>query len=197
MENMNIKVISLIVFLLIIYSCSSYKKLLKEEGTVDDAIENVIMDYYYSNKQEIKTHDVFALEVRKIDNKMYDIIIDYQYNKEVLKSKDKVGSYSNSIPTKFKIYNNKLFTWNDATQPVNQETLNALYKYDRLDSTFVKLELGQLDSENYDPVMFRIDEMAETVYYIICRKNIAEFKKLKTHEYIKPGSDKLPEISCD
>lgn len=157
MENISFKIGCLTTLILLASSCYSYKKLMKDgEGAEDDAIENVIVDYYHNNKQEIKNYDVFVLELKRDNNFLYNILVDYQQNKEILKSEDKIGTYSNSFPTMYKIYNSKLFIWNDSKTPINQETLNILYKYNKLDSTYIKLDLALIDSNNYDPPMFRI-----------------------------------------
>lgn len=199
MENINIKVSCLAIFSFLICSCSSYQKALKKgEGTIDDAIENVIIDYYHVNNKKMNIGEVFILQNRSSEkDEFYNIAIGSYINKVILRSEHKLGGFTDNIPTKYKIYEDHLFVWNNATSPINQETLNALNKYDKLDSTYVKLAIGLIDSNNYMPPKVIMSHNLKYKIYLVCKKDINNYRVITTNNSIPIEKIKLSKISCD
>ena len=197
MENINIKISCLVAFL--ICSCSSYKKALKMgEGTIDDAIENVIINYSHVNNKRMNKGNIFILQNRSSEkDEFYNIAIGYYINKVILRSEHTIGSYTNYIPTKYKIYNDHLFLWNDSIQPINHETLNMLDKYDRLDSTYVKLAMGLIDSNNYTPPRIIMQNDLKYKIYLVCKNEINNYKAIITNNSIPIEKIKLPKMNCN
>ncbi len=185
----------------ILLSCSHYKRLLNKEGGEYNAIENAIIDYYHTNKDEISKYEVFEISIRTNDDLFYKFnIIPEENAYSVL---DTLGSFPSYFPTSYKYYNNKLCVWNDQKIPLSQEMINVLYENKILDSIRLRYESGiygddwESNERNLpSPPLLKVDELLKGVNYVICRKNIRRYVKLKTNEYISPDSEKLPKIDC-
>lgn len=202
LSNMKYKITYIILYLF--FSCSTYKRdLIIGKGTKNQAIDNVIADYYHTNKKEVKKYSVFGLSDRTEDNKLvYHITISPEENFHIATKEDTIGSFPEHFPTNYKYYKDKLFVWNDAEKPLNNDVINVLNKHNILDSVYLKYELGiydEWDPEKESPPIreFWLNDFSEAVNYVICKNNISDYKKLKTSEYIPPGSDKLPKIDCN
>ncbi len=185
----------------ILVSCSQYKGLLNKEGGEYEAIENSIIDYYHTNKDEINRYEVFHISIKTNDELYHKFDILPEEN--VFSVLDTLGSFPSYFPTNYKYYNNKLFVWNDRKTPLSQEIINVLYENNILDSIRLRYETGvygdDWESNRKDlpsPPLFKVDELLEGIDYVICKKNIRRYVKLKTSEYIPPDSEKLPKIEC-
>ncbi len=196
------KIIYIILWLF--FSCLGYKKSLNSgEGTKDQVIDNVIADYYFTNKRDIKNYDVFSISDRTEDQELvYQINIIPQENVYSITKEDSIGSFPKNFPTNYKYYKNKLFVWDDDRKPLTSDIINVLDKHDILDSVSLKYELGiydEWDPEKESPPIreYLLNDGLEAVNYVVCKNNISKYVKLKTSEYIPSGSKKLPEIDCN
>lgn len=192
------------IVLCLFFSCSTYKKdLVSGTGTKDQVIDNIIADYCYTNKKEVRKYSIFRLSDKTVDNKLfYQITISPEENFYIATKEDSIGSFPENFPTNYKYYKNKLFVWNDTEKPLTQDIISILDKHNILDSVYLKYELGiydEWDPEKKSPALptFKINDFLEGVDYVVCKNNISKYAKLKTSEYIPSGSNKLPEIDCN
>lgn len=195
-QNKRFIVLSLIICLLI--SCSSYKQLLSNGTDEQSAINNIIIDYYFSNNKEIQKYNVFNISNRMSSNEsLYYFDILPQENVYSLHVTDSLGSYSRTFPTNYRVYEERLFLWNNKGKKISQEVLDIMYNYKVLDSIALKYQIGIYDDWDsigkYPPLpLFKVNEKLKGVDYVVCKNNVSIFTKTKTHLHVKIENLSIP-----
>ena len=179
----------LIIFILLICSCSPWKQLLVSKGGTNEAVENAITDFM--NTCYLRNDDsIFSIRIY-IDNKDILGVSIFGHDKDKLfpGSNDKIGSYSKGIPNKYMIVDGKLFYWKSDTLPhiITREMVDVLQKYNHIDSMNV-------DSFVAIPRL-GISEKKKGADYYFCKNNLKNYKKVVTNKAM--GWYKQPELECD
>jgi hypothetical protein len=202
---MNIKT-TIIILTLLLSGCSGYKKMLYQgEKGLKYARLNAIIDFAYTYKtprRYIKRYNrafnAFMVFVRKPpDTNLSAITIIPllpEYDKWPLLIKDTLGKVPGYFPNNYYIVNEKLFLWNDSITPLSREILQVMDKYQVLDSTDIKRELGLLPEDFVDNRVDIIDHGLKTVKYFICKNDIRKYKKkchCKAFKHYNP-----PKLKC-
>ena len=179
----------LIIFILLICSCSPWKQLLVSKGGTNEAVKNAITDFM--NTCYLRNDDsIFSISIY-IDNKDILGVSIFGQDKDKLfpGSNDKIGSYSKGIPNKYMIVDGKLFYWWSDTLPhiITREMVDVLQKYNHIDSMNV-------DSFVAIPAS-GISEKKKACHYYFCKNNLKNYKKIVTNRAM--GWYKQPELECD
>ncbi len=179
----------LIIFILLICSCSPWKQLLVSKGGTNETIENAITDFM--NTCYLRKNDsVFSVRIY-IDNKHtlgLGISGDGE-NKVFPGPNDKIGSYSKTFPNKYMILYGKLFYWKSDTfsHIITEEIVTVLQKYSHIDSMNV--------DSFVDIPGFTIKEKKKGADYYFCKNNLKNYKKVVTNKAM--GWYKQPKLDCD
>lgn len=186
---MKLYILSLLSILLIaLGSCVTpkWKYALVSTGNIDDAIENSITDFLHSSKL-IKTDTVFNVLIENNDSEV--LIISIIRPSDLIRPgfKNKVGTYDNIFPTKYRIKENKLFYWNDSTQAISQHIIDALIQYEHIDFSWSELP--------YEVINGVHDDGVEGLVYYICKNNFRNYKKTKTSNITRYYP--APTLNCD
>lgn len=186
--KLNVRIKSLVFFLVL--SCNSYQKSMMKEGNINNAIENLVIDF--SQKEKNKINTVYKI---RIDKKTHDL---YKFNigsedKVYMYARVSIGSKAIGFPSKFLEVNKRLYIWEDSTQVVSKEIIEKLHEYKVLDSTLYKIDMGQLPQDK-TPV-FTTDESKKNLNYFFCKKDISKFEKIKTNKFIRVPD--YPKVSCE
>jgi len=186
----NIKL--LLVLMTLFASCSPWKSHLVEEGSIDEARLNAILDYAYSHKLDDDDRYIRVSDREESDELYcFSIYSKYQF---MARLGDTIGvSPKCYFPTKHLEINNKLFLWEDYSTIISNELIDKMHQYDVIDSTYYKIESGQLPKD-YIPVRL-IDDSKQAVKYFICKKNLSIYKKVISNKYIPKNI--YPDIDCE
>lgn len=198
-------IIPMLVFTFIILSCSIYKnKSYIGAGDIEQARINVIIDFAntyktpkcYFKKRQGEPFNVFSfVREKSLDDGIYLLSILPNNESISMRIEDKVGEIPRGyFPNRYIIEKDKLFLWNDGMTPLHKSVLEVMNKFNILDSTDIKMELGLLPDDFEDTRMITIDDRLESYNYFICKSNIFEFKKVVTYKAF--GHYNHPKINC-
>lgn len=188
--NMNTKSILLIVIILIMVSCSSWKSQLLKSGSIDNARMNAIIDFAYT--MDLYKGDQFVIVRNREDSNdiyTFSLLSDFQI---AALTKDTIGASSEYFPNRYIEVNNKLFLWVDKNAKITKEIVDILQKNNIIDSTYFMIEDGRLPSD-YELIDNCIDSK-KGVYYFICKNNPSKYKRIITSIII--SKETYPEIEC-
>lgn len=204
---MKIKYLFLLTLLVLLESCSAFKKELAQTGGEKEAVENAILDF--SNTSGLYKKDtVFSVSFqdplyrmvleetddgngRWVEGQPYkgivSVSIGADYNKMLLTDSTKVGSKDAKLPTRYIEKEGKLFYWWDDNYPLTQKTLDILGKYDLLLN-------NDMDGvvEFYD---FATNDARKGVHYYFCKNDLTQYKKQTTNKGI--GYYDAPDVDCN
>ena len=171
------KLISIFIISFLLYSCASWRKNLIACGGFDEAMQNAITDFAYTERGEECVYELFTIPS---DNKFYPydgevyyrVYITTALNPVFCRSKeeilDVVGIKGEGVkfPTGYVERNGKLFLWYDSNIPVTEGLVEALLKYKHVDSI----------SEPY----FRYTDLDENGReYYFYKDDLLNYKKMK------------------
>jgi len=185
------------IFLIILFnlflSCTSYKhKLFKGKATLEEARINAIIDF---SSKYYKRHSSFLIyNCSDKTQNIFCFVFVINDNKEVIDTLFKIGEYNRYFPNDFLEYNDKLFVWNDENKVYNRKTIEALQRFDKIDSINYKIQIGEISHEQVLSSLV-IDHSLKTVYYFICKNDIIKYKSIKSLFILKP--DEYPNLECD
>lgn len=186
------------IFLL---NCTSYKKSLVSNGSKNQVIENVIIDFTNTSRL-YKKHDVFEIKIidtlykqrlEKIDERTYSWVHGEPYeaiiaikvipitNKFTYLLSDSLGYKKDYLPSRHKEQDDKLFIWDDNSVETNDENVDILRKYEMV-------------KEDYTGAVFVVDESQKGVHYYMCRNDFTKYKKITTN--IGIGYYDAPKVEC-
>lgn len=202
----NINKIVIILFSIMLYSCSSYKdQIFKGRSGIEKARMNIITDFVntyktprrYLKEREGKPFNVFWIFKEEITKDFYVFSISPEIDENVtLSIKDTLGKIPYSyFPNNFKIKNEKLFIWKDSITPLGKNILNAIHRFNVLDSVDIKRELDILPDSFEDTRVVTIDHKLKSAHYYVCKDNIDKYKKKVTNKAF--GYYDLPKLKCN
>ena len=199
------QILGVLIICFVLCNCVGYRSQLhKGEGDREQAIRNVIIDFAntyqtprsYLKERDGKPFNVFV--IRKWDTPMDDLFVIsvLPWQAEItLQIQDSLGKVPRDFfPNRYLEKNEKLFLWNDGTNPLNKELLAVMDRFEILDSIDVKMELGLLPEDYEDTRMAIIDDKLKGVHYYLCKKNIEKYRKVKTN--IALGYYDPPGLNC-
>lgn len=198
-------IIKIIVALFFLSNCASNKfKFDSGKNDIEGARINAINHFnetYYTPEEYIlrrngKPFDIFWIRIdTSINDKYVFSFSPMNQNYIALRTNDTLGRVPDSyFPNRFKEKENKLFIWKDNTTPLQKDILNVLTKYDVLDSTDIKLDLGILPPDFEDKRMYQLDHNLKSVDYYICRDNMLRYKTKITS--VAVGYYRAPKLKC-
>lgn len=193
-----------LVFIICLISCSASLLLNEGFGQTEEVRENIIMDFhnfYKTPKNYLKERDGVPFDVfwivlleSKFDFSVYAIRPE---NDDYIAqdTADALGEIPRkAFPNDFIEIDGRLYLWNDGKSKLDIEVLNVLNKYNYLDSTDIKYDMGLLTDDFEDNRFFSIDDNLEAYHYYVCKKDISQFKRVKTR--IAFGHYKIPKLRC-
>lgn len=173
----------LIACLFLFSSCSTWKEVLVAEGNQNDAIQNAIYDFLHSGKLS-KKDSVFSVYTTNINDEILGVSISGDINTLLVVTEDSVEYSYRGFPTKYFEQQGKLFYWDDSTINVTDDLVNALTRYNRVDTMIVN---------TYIPERI-IDHSKEGMHYYFCKDNLLKYKKVKTN--VAMGYYNPPNLNC-
>ncbi len=179
---MNAKDLLWIIIILILGGCSSWKNMLVSSGNTNDAIQNAIINFLYSEKNLANEDSVFSVYVENINSDILGVGIS-RYSKSTVFTKNEIDYDYSSFPTKYYESKDKLFFWKDSTTNISQEIITKLYSMNKVD-TAIYLKL-------FHPMHYHNEFQKELVYYF-CRQNLLQYKKTFSNKSIKDN----PKMKC-
>ena len=176
----------ILVFAVILFgSCVSWKKTLSSQGSLDDVVNNVIIDFLHTSNLS-KKDSVFDIGI--VDKGDYLIIAIGEgatSNKFYPNSREIVGTYDKFFPNKYALHNGKLFYWKDPNGVITEEIITILTKYNRVDFDW---------REEYDLPPYVHYDGGEGIDYYICKNDFTHYKKTKS--YTIAQLYKKPKLKC-
>jgi hypothetical protein len=163
------------------------------EGDKNDAILNAILDFTHSEKL-LKQDSVFFIyaedplyshkrlyyskySYRWVPDKPYENIIKVSISgdsKNTYIEKNELSEYDR-MPSRYFIFKENLFIWYDENQPLTQELIDALKKFNLLKSE--------------DEAMFVIDHSKKVTLYYFCKYDLTQYKRRR-------NSASIPQLKC-
>ena len=197
--------IFLLIILLLLTSCGSFKKELVQTGSKNQAIQNAILDF--SNTSRLYKQDsVFSvsfheplyrmvLKEKGSENVEWDfgkkhkringVSIGAYYNKMLLDT-TMLGRKGAKMPTRYIEKNNKLFYWDDDDYPLTEEMIMVLKKY------------NLLLNNDFDGLMkfydFGTNDAQKGVHYYFCKDDLTIYRKVVTNKAIEYYD--APRLKC-
>ena len=177
----------LIITIVIIESCSSFKPQLKSNGDKETIINNAIIDFS-KTKKLYKRDTVFSVKVLELTNNNDILVVRIiKNNTKVLITDDiTVGSKGGKVPTRYIEKEGKLFFWWDDDYALTEEALKVFSKYNLLQDN----EGGWVKFPD-----FTIDDAQKAAHYYFCKENLTKYKKVVTNKGI--GYYDPPKVNCN
>ncbi|MCP4459903.1 MAG: hypothetical protein GY816_18055 [Cytophagales bacterium] len=171
--------------LLVWFGCATQKSQLHKSGGVNEVIENAILDFSTTrifNKGSIfsvnynDNHEEFALQQAidgiyewlpsKSNENISTVSITMSSAKFPYNSNDLGRS---SIPTAYKVVEDKLFYWWEGDGPISEEAIEIFKRYDLL---VLNSPSSILDSG--------VDDSQKGVHYYFCKNDLLSYKRVIT-----------------
>jgi hypothetical protein len=193
-----------LIILILLASCTPFKRALTKTGNLNEAIQNALLDF--SNTRRLHKKDVvfsvhhadtlFRMVLQKT-NGGYEWVNGWIYqgimavtitgssdNRLLLTANAKVGS-KGELPSRFFEKNGKLYYWWDNDYPLTQEALAVYQKYNLLQD-----DLGGLITI----ADFVLDDAKKGAHYYFCRHDLTKYKRVITNKGI--GYYDAPNVTC-
>jgi hypothetical protein len=150
-------------------------------GEQNEAIQNAILDFIYTEKKILKYDKVFSISTKEDKDNISVSILGISTPISLIIEED--GSYNYCLfPTMLIETNGKLFLGYDETKNVTDTIINTLYRYNLIDTMSV-----------YTVTMI-IDDTKKGVDYYFCKNNLSKYKKVITNKAM--GYYKPPKLKC-
>jgi hypothetical protein len=150
----------------------------KTNGDINDAINNVILNFINNNHQLLKNDAVFNVvffEEENDKNDYYKLIIIGTENQHLYNKLKKPND--NRFPSNYTEVENKLFLWYDDTKKIDSLTISTYKRYNLLIND-KNGSIKYLDSEI-------LDDSKKGVIYFVCKNNLTKFEKHISNKSIK------------
>lgn len=150
----------------------------KTNGDINDAINNVILNFVNNNHQLLKNDAVFNVvffEEENDKNDYYKLIIIGTENQHLYNKLKKPND--NRFPSNYTEVENKLFLWYDDTKKIDSLTISTYKRYNLLIDD-KNGSIKYLDSEI-------LDDSKKGVSYFVCKNNLTKFEKHISNKSIK------------
>ena len=180
MENHIHKIMFIVILfslMNLMVSCST-SLVYRENGNVNDAAYNAVIDFAHNHTRLLKKHSVFRVinfGEENPESNFYRLII-IGNDRPFLFNKSK-SQNENKFPTNYLEVENKLFIWYDDAKQIDSSTIETYKKYNLL----VDDENGKIKYLDNDA----IDEEQKGVIYFFCQKNLTTFEKKVANKSIK------------
>lgn len=172
-----------LVLVVLITSCATWKKELKQNGNENDARMNIINDFYYKHSKK-NTAYLFDNDFDKHSN-LYVFRVDKNNIPTPLRT-DTIGAYTYFFPTQYLEKKERLFYWQDKEKVLTRNIIDKLTAYIKIDSSWYK--------KPYDEGPTISNGRRERyTYYFVCKNNISKYKKKKAI-WIK--KEEYPDVKC-
>ncbi|UGU18157.1 hypothetical protein LS482_09780 [Sinomicrobium kalidii] len=176
-----------IVLVFFLINCSSWKRMLVDKGTQNDAVQNAIIDFLYTSRLS-KSDSVFSIYVENIDDNVLGVKVGGEFNKLLPGPENRIGTKSSDFPSRYIEKEGKLFYWVDSTHILTKDMVSILSKYNHIDSLNVNGFIGIPETSSL------IDDSKKVVHYFFCKSNISMYKKVTTN--IGMGYYEPPKLDC-
>lgn len=159
--------LSMCFFLLGSCAVNKWQNTLIQKGNMNDAVNNAITDFVHTSKWS-KKDSIFTVTITDINEENVNVTIAIADDDVYPNSKNKVGTYDHTFPTRYIVKNGKLFYWNDTTQFITQDIISILEKYNHIDYRWSELPeiIGGVHNDG-----------AEGVVYYFCKNDLTNYKK--------------------
>ncbi|WP_283116561.1 hypothetical protein [Alistipes putredinis] len=147
-------------------SATSWNRSLIVQGDFNAAIHNVILDFVHTCEQqnEYEVFQVFNLGNYYLDDNLYyRIYIGGMIGPFPIENPHRLLGTKSYIPTRFEEQNGKLFLWDDKDAVITSELLDAMRKYNCIDSLTNCLT---------------INDRNDGVTYIVDARNLSKYVKI-------------------
>ena len=155
------KVNYLILALLTLSNCSSWKHVLVSEGGTNEAIKNAIYDFSRAAKKS-SSDSVFYVYTKDLTSEVLGVNIFGTYDKVLVSTEDTITFSYQGFPTAYLENQGRLFYWHDSTQTVSSEVLSVFNKYNLIDTMIVNAYIPERT----------IDHSKKGVDYFFCKRNL-------------------------
>lgn len=192
---MKIKLTFTIIFSsIIVLGCGTTQKIKMSSNPM---INEIIKDYYKSNKRYIKDYSVFSFERKEMKNselEVYTVIP--ENNNEIAYKIYLEDSVNSNLPTNYLEFKDRLFLWRDNNRKVPDSVMQYIYNRKLVDSSYVKYQMGLISEEDIISHRITISESIYGVTYVMCNSEPLKIKKrIKSNKYIN-SDDKRLEVKC-
>jgi hypothetical protein len=175
----------LILFLLLLSSCSSWKGVLVSSGDQNDAVRNAIYDFINTERLS-KKDNVFSVGViDTLSDTVLGIYVIGNENTQLVITKDGTEFSYRAFPTRYLELDGKLFYWYDAAETVSDDLIDTFTRYSLIDTMIVNV---------YIPERI-IDDSKKGVDYYFCKNNFLKYKKVRGT--IAMGWYDPPRLRCE
>ncbi len=183
-----------ILIAIILLGCSSTNKTRMSSNPM---INEIIKDYYKSNKSYIKDYSVFRFERKEMKNQELEVYTVIPHINEIAYKVDLEDSLNSHFPTNYLEYKNKLFLWREGNQKISDSVMRYIYNRKLVDSSYVKYQMGLIMEEDVILYHLTIDDGLKGATYLFCKSNPSKIKKkIKSNRYIHPDDERL-QVKCD
>lgn len=193
---MKVKLTFTIIFSsIILLGCGSTQKIKMSSNPM---INEIIKDYYKSNKPYMKDYSVFRFERKEMKNQELEVYtVIPQNNNEIAYKIYLEDSINSNLPTNYLEFKDRLFLWRDNNQEVSDNVMRYIYNRKLVDSSYVKYQMGLIPEEDIISHRITISESKYGVTYVMCNSEPLKIKKrIKSNKYISPD-DKRLQVKCD
>lgn len=192
---MKIKPIIIIVLIIkLTISCSSAAKI---KISSNPMINEVVLNYYKSNKHYIKNYSVFHIQNKINTQKIQAYMVIPEIDEIAFKLRLEDSISNNNLPTHYLKYKSKLFLWREEGHKVSDSVMKYIYDKGLVDSSYVKYQKGLIKAEEVKDIHITLDESLKGVIYVFCKSKPYKIKrKIKSNKYID-STDKRLNIRCD
>ena len=184
---MQAKSFILLISVILLTGCNSWKSTLVADGDENDAIMNAITDFMHTCN--LRNKDTVFVVHKWIDNEKFLVVGISGTDENKLypqKRQDTIGGYPFRLPSCYAVVDGKLFYWKDKSIKVSKEIVNVLSEYNAIDSL------------NYDSLVIfnphiKIESKKGADYHF-CKNNLRDYKKVVTNigiEWYDP-----PKLKC-
>ena len=186
--------------LLLMFGCSSLKKVMETEGEnlQEVAIHNAILDFSKSCKlyerdsvfsidfSDSVYNEAFLVQVDEKTGKwergsLYDGIVSVEINAFPAYQYYYSEETKSNLPSRYIIKDGKLFYWWDDNYPVTEEIITVLWKYNLLQTDLIIPDFSTNDNQ-------------KGVDYYFCKNDLSKYKKVINN--IGLGYYKPPKLKC-
>lgn len=167
-----------IAFLFLLPSSGCIRKRFLDSGD----FRNIAIYYSKTNKNYTKKYQAFRLWKEPIDSlglSIYYVFPEINAYTPTLEKQSQL-----SLPTHFVIIGTNTYFWREnASDDVNNETINQLSTLGLIDSTNIKVELGVIGPEDVSLPSVTWDETTKAAKYVFCNSNGKfVFKLISAHD---------------